>query len=77
MSSLHDLYPAMKCTLSGEIMSNPVIVVHKKPDSTLHFGRDYERSTLEQWLLENGDKETRFVPNTNLKDLIARVKMMC
>ena len=60
----------LRCGLSGQMMSDPVIVVTEF-NSQLILGMSYERETLMAWLVERGDSDTRFVSNPALKQIIA------
>ena len=66
---METLVDAFRCTLSGEIMANPVIV-HTDLNPDLVFGESYEREVLQRWLTEKRDGETRYGPNTALKGMI-------
>ena len=62
---------ALRCGLTGQPMTDPV-VVWSTSQRRLVRGLSYERQTLEQWLRErNDDGATRYGPNTALRDFIA------
>ena len=61
---------ALRCGLTGDLMTDPVIVWTRSNPSGLVHGRSYERLALEQWLRECSDGgATRYGPNTALKEL--------
>lgn len=60
---------ALRCGLTGRVMQDPVIV-WTKVNPGLTRGASYERAVLEQWLRDRGDDETKYGPNTALKNLI-------
>ena len=59
---------ALRCGLTGRIMTDPVIV-WTKANPELICGGSYERLALEQWLLEHRDGATKYGQNAALKDL--------
>jgi hypothetical protein len=60
---------ALRCGLTGQPMTDPVIVWTSSHPRSVRVGVSYERLALEQWLRERGDCETRYGPNTALKEL--------
>ena len=64
--NLQLLADALRCGLSGKLMSDPVIVVFS--DSVdLEVGDSYERAALEQWKQDHAESQLRFVANPALK----------
>ena len=68
------LADSMRCSLSGKIMSDPVIIV-KQTNNTLLLGCSFERNAVEKWMNENRDMETRFVSNPSLKETIGFIRL--
>ena len=59
----------LRCGLTGQIMTDPVIVCTKF-NPRLVCGTSYERAALQRWLRVQGDSETKFSPNPALKGMI-------
>ena len=64
--NLQPLADALRCGLSGKLMSDPVIVV-STDSADLHVGSSYERAELEQWKAGHGEAKLRFVDNPSLR----------
>jgi hypothetical protein len=71
MSTAHVAELCCRCGLSGEVMTDPVIVTTQN-DPRLTFGTSYERNDLVKYIETEGkDKgQTSFVQNTILKRLL-------
>ena len=64
--NLQLLADALRCDLSGKLMTDPAIVVFS--DSVeIEVGNSYERAALEQWKQDRAESQLRFVSNPSLK----------